>query len=135
LQLAFTRLWGLLAVLLLAFAGGCSGQATVELKGRVVRDGQPLKLGPQGVLEVILIPEQHDEQGEFSTIAPAVNYQDGSFENFEKIPAGRYRFAIQQLDPYPFNDKLKGAFSKEKSQIVRDVTGEHLEIDLARPEG
>ena len=51
------------------------------------------------------------------------------------VVAGKYRITISQLDPYPGVDKLKGAYSRQKSPIVRDLTGEPVEIDLAKPEG
>jgi hypothetical protein len=107
----------------------------VEAKGRVVKGGQPLKLGPQGSLQVVFYPQAREERGEFSTYPATVNYSDGTFAVEEKIPAGTYHISVQQLDPYPFVDKLQGAFFGEQSPIVREVTGEPIEVDLDKPTG
>jgi hypothetical protein len=114
---------------------GCSGETLVEAKGKVTYRGAPIKLGPRGVLEVSLIPEQHDERGEYTSFTAEVNYADGAFEVPGKVPPGKYRISVQQLDPYPMNDKLKGAFHMDRSPIVREVTGEPIEIDVSKPSG
>jgi hypothetical protein len=124
-----------LAIVCCIALAGCSSQSLVEAKGKVTYRGEPLKLGPQGVLEVSLIPEQRDERGEYTSFTAEVNYADGSFEVPGKVPPGKYKISVQQLDPYPMNDKLKGAFYMDKSQIVREITGEPITIDVSKPTG
>jgi hypothetical protein len=101
----------------------------------VTSGGQPLTVGPKGVLEVALIPEADREKGEYTPLVAQVNYQDGTFFVEGGAPAGKYRISVQQIEPYPMNDKLKGKFFMAKSPIVREVTGEPIEIDVSKPEG
>lgn len=126
---------GFLVVLLCGLVVGCSGKQMVEVKGRVTSGGQPIKLGPQGVLEVVLIPEADREKGEYTPFVAEVNYQDGTFHVEGGAPPGMYRISVQQMDPYPMNDKLMGKFYMTKSPIVREITGQVVEIDLTKPEG
>ena len=47
---------------------------------------------------------------------------------------GKYKIAVEHLDPTPQTDKLEGAFSESKTPIVRDIDGKKpIEIDLAHP--
>jgi hypothetical protein len=111
-------------------AAGCQPGST-KVTGKVVRDGQPIPVSPTGVIQVTLIPD----------VAPGTPYTpviarcepDGSFVLLEVKP-GKYKIAVEQLDPSPQTDKLGGAFGKEKTPIVRDIDGKKpIEIDLAKP--
>jgi hypothetical protein len=115
------------------FLPGCSGPTTVEAKGRVVSGGQPLELGPQGVLQVILVPAGMEQSVELTTFSAEVDKEQGTFEVIGGVPPGKYKFVIQALDPYPMADKLNGKFGMNNSPIVREITGEPIEIDLASP--
>ena len=116
-------------------AGCSSGPKMVEAKGRVVSGGQPLKFGPQGALQVILVPKGTEPSSvNFSSFTADVDKEQGTFDVFGGVPPGTYKFVIIALDPYPSNDVLKGKFSMEKSPIEREVTGQGpIEIDLANP--
>ena len=47
-----------------------------------------------------------------------------------------YRIAVYQYDPFPGKDLLNGQFSREKTPIVREVTGgEEINIDVGNPKG
>jgi len=51
-----------------------------------------------------------------------------------QIPVGKYKVAVQQMDPAPATDKLKGAFDSSRTKLVRDITDDAtLDIDLAKP--
>lgn len=57
----------------------------------------------------------------------------GHFE--AEVPAGDYRIAVQQLDPYPNVDKLKGQFDQNKTPIKQSIKGgDTLDIDLSQYE-
>ena len=111
---------------------GCNQSTTVTVTGTVLRDGQPIALGPTGVVQVTLIPD----------VGPGVEYTThvgradatGKFEIIE-VPKGKYRVAVEVLDPTPQDDKLAGAHSMENTKIKRDVDGKTpLTIDLAHPD-
>jgi hypothetical protein len=111
-------------------AVGCQPSAT-KITGKVVRDGKPIPLSPTGVIQVTLTPD----------VAPGTPFTpyiarcepDGSFM-VPEIKPGKYKIAVEQLDPDPQTDKLEGAFSKAKTPIVRDIDGKKpIEIDLAHP--
>jgi hypothetical protein len=118
-------------VVAVSLVGGCNRRKTVTVKGSVVRNGQPLAVGPTGYVQVTLRPD----------VAPGEQYtdnigrceKDGSFTILE-VPPGKFRVGIQQFDPTPQTDKLNWAYAPESSKIVRDIDGkEPLLIDLAKP--
>ena len=117
----------------LGVAQGCNnGPKTVTARGTVLRNGQPLPLGKTGVVQVTLIPDVGpDEQ-----YTPYVGRCDGTgkFEVLE-VPPGRYKVGIEQLDPTPQDDKLRGQFAYANAKYKREVDGKKpIEIDLAKPE-
>jgi hypothetical protein len=112
---------------------GCSGPERVEAKGRIVSGGQPLKFGPQGALQVVLVPKGKEQSIDLTTFTADVDKEQGTFSVFGGVPPGTYKIVIAAYDPYPSHDKLNGKFSMEKSPILREVTGEPLEIDIASP--
>jgi len=117
----------------LLFAEGCSGSRLVIVKGKITRDGQPIEVSQTGIIRVTLIPDVPAET-QFTTY-PTKAQPDGAF-SIEKVPVGRYKVAIEQLDPTPREDKLAGAFSVRNTQIVRDVDGKSaLAIDLSKAGG
>ena len=111
---------------------GCNQSTTVTVTGTVLREGQPIAMGPTGIVQVTLIPDV--EPGvEYTTYVGRAD-ATGKFEIIE-VPKGRYRVAVEVLDPTPMEDKLAGAHSMENTKIKRDVDGETpLTIDLAKPE-
>src|SRR5262245_58814185 len=104
----FVRLVACLAVVL-ALAG-CSG-GMVTVRGKVLKGGAPLTLSPTGVVQVTLIPidVKTSSSNRVGRAQP-----DGSFE-IEQVPSGKYRIAVEQLDPNPMTDKLEGVFSPGNS--------------------
>ena len=109
---------------------GCSGPKKVEAKGRIVSAGQPLKLGPQAVLNIQLVPKGMEQSIDLTAFSADIDREQSSFSVFGGVPPGTYKFVIQYLDPYPLTDKLKGKFSMDNSPIEKEVTGEPLEIDI-----
>jgi hypothetical protein len=121
-------------VTLCSLLSGC-GKGGVVVKGKLTDKGQPLTISDQGVFIVAFTA--NDEK---KTVYPAEVKKDGTFEvpGPEKngVPPGVYHIAIQQMDPYPKTDKLKGKFAPGKSTIVREVApGKELDIDISKPEG
>ncbi|MCS7306311.1 MAG: hypothetical protein NZ602_14535 [Thermoguttaceae bacterium] len=132
---------GLLGLgLVLGVLIGCGGKGqepAVRAKGRILMNGKPLAVSPQnrevgiGYVRVEFYRLGPDGKPQDPPEGMVVN-EDGSFELMGRgIPPGKYRIAVYQYDP---DDKLGGRFDKDRSPIVREVTGkEDLVIDLAKP--
>jgi hypothetical protein len=121
----------ILAGLLLTLTPGCSKSVpTFSIHGKITNAGKPVTTSSKGFVQVSFQPAA----GGTSTPFPAVvDSQQGTF-TVDQIPQGRYKVAVQQMDPAPVTDKLKGAFSAGKTPIVREVTEDgEVNIDLARP--
>jgi len=110
-------------VIALVTLAGCEG-ARIPAKGKVLANGNPLKLSDKGVLTVTFYAEDDKEAtNPFPTI---VDQKEGTFTVSGKeqrgLPPGKYRIAVTAVDPYPsgkdlFNDKYKG----KNTDIVKDV--------------
>jgi|SRR6516164_1255509 hypothetical protein len=119
----------LIIALLLALSG-CGGPKNVTVNGKVTRNGQPLPCSKTGKVWVCL-SEDKPVYNTYFADADA----EGAFA-IPNVPIGRYRVEIQHQDPTPQDDKLKGAYARNKTKIIRDVDGKNsLEIDLGKPEG
>ncbi len=125
--------------LVLGVVIGCSGKPTgpaVRAKGRILMNGKPLAVSPQnrqvgiGYVRVEFYRLGPDGKPQDPPEGMVVD-EDGHFELMDRIPPGKYRIAVYHYDP---DDKLGGRFDKDRSPIVREVTGkEDLVIDLAKP--
>ena len=101
------------------------------ITGKVTRSGRPVRVSKTGSVLVTLVPVVEPGQP-FSTYPGRAN-ADGSF-TIPDVPPGKYRAAIEVLDPTPQWDKLRGAFSQQRSRIIRDLDGTTpLNLDLAHP--
>ncbi len=113
-----------IAILLLT---GCEHSDPV-IKGKVTNDGQALQVSDQGDIQIEFIQEEAGSltgQAFMASLEP-----DGSYEL--TVPPGDYRVAVQQLDPYPNVDKLKGKFDQQKTPIKKKLQGdETLDIELS----
>jgi len=122
-----------LAFALVLSSGGCSPKK-VKVTGTVLKNGKPLEVSKAGV-EVILIPEAVEKAQ--ATNFPTRLEADGTFAVAD-VPPGKYKIAVQQLDnpTDQRSDRLKGAFSPEKTAIRRDIDGKTpLTIDVDKPGG
>jgi hypothetical protein len=124
----------LVAVALMDFVSiGCKREQTVTVTGSVVRNGQPIPLGPTGVLEVKLRPDVGEDEPYTDSLGRCE--KDGSF-SIPNVRPGRYKVGVEQFDPTPQMDKLNGAFRADTGKIVREIDGKApLTIDLAKPSG
>lgn len=137
------RLSHVLGILCLAIVpllygcGGSGGPKEFKMKGKVHRNGTPLQLTSK-------VPGGSQiEVGFFATGAdgpkdPRFVLADPSTGTFtmegKGVTAGKYKVSVHQYDPRP-EDKLKNAFSKEKTPIVIDVAADgEIDIDLSKYE-
>jgi hypothetical protein len=119
--------------LLCSLLVGC-GKGVV-VKGKVTDNGQPLTVSDKGVLTIAFHADDTTK-----AVYPADVKKDGTFEvpgpEKKGVPPGKYHIVIQQMDPYPKTDKLKGKFAPGKTAIVREVApGKEIDIDVSKPEG
>ena len=113
---------------------GCGGVAMVKPKGKVVQNGQNLTVGEKtGMIQVTLFAESDTEMAN----AQATNTKsDGTFEVVGRegkgVAKGKYKVAVQVLDPYPKTDKLKGKYDRDKTTLTVDVSDAELIVDVGK---
>jgi hypothetical protein len=111
---------------------GCA-RKKVTVSGKVVRSGQPIAVSKTGIVRVTLVPIV--DAGSHFTTYPSKTKPDGSFE-ISNVPRGKYRIAVEVLDPTPRHDALGGVFSPRSSKIERDIDGKApLQVDITQPTG
>jgi hypothetical protein len=121
---------GLLSLCLVA--NGCGPPPNVTVVGTVLRDGKPIPLSKNGIIEITLKPDVPPDK-EFTTKMGRCD-PSGKFEVLD-VPPGPYIVGIRQLDPDPMTDKLGDKLSYNNSKIKREVDGKTpVVIDLAKPE-
>lgn len=123
-------LW-LLGVVLTLSLTGCAPKL-VTVTGTVLNNSQPIQVSQTGSVLVTLVPDV--PEGSPYTTYPGRLDATGKFEILE-VPPGKYKVAVEQNDPLPGDDKLKGKFSAKNTTIRREVVDEKtpLTIDLANP--
>jgi hypothetical protein len=122
----------LLGVVFALALTGCKPKL-LTVNGTVLNDGQPLPVGPTGSILVTLVPDVAPG-AEYTTYPGYPDNATGKF-TLTEIPPGKYKVAVEQNDPLPGTDKLKGKYSPKNTTIVREVVDEKtpLTIDLAKP--
>jgi hypothetical protein len=123
-------LW-LLGIVLTLSLTGCAPKL-VTVTGTVLNNSQPIQVSQTGSVLVTLVPDV--PEGSPYTTYPGRLDATGKFEILE-VPPGKYKVAVEQNDPLPGDDKLKGKFSAKNTTIRREVIDEKtpLTIDLANP--
>ncbi|WP_425614421.1 hypothetical protein NA78x_004288 [Anatilimnocola sp. NA78] len=113
---------------------GCGGVKNVTVTGQVLRNKQPIALSPTGAIQVTLIPDV-PAGTPYTTFPARPDPSTGKFE-VSDVPPGNYKIAVELFDPNPtVGDKLRGAFSADKTPFKRQVDGKApVDIDLAKPE-
>jgi hypothetical protein len=120
-----------LALLALFFTAGCKRELNVTVTGRVLKNGQPLALGPTGNVQITLVPDLPPDEHYTSRIGECD--KDGNF-TITNVKPGRYKIGVEQFDPNPQTDKLNGAFTAAGGKIIREVDGkEPVVIELTKP--
>jgi hypothetical protein len=124
-------------VIFVAGCGGPVGPVTVSCEGTLLKDGQPLQVDKREIgvgqvtLEFIPVGDTGPAPQTYGAQADAA----GKFSLPGGVPPGKYKVAVRQWDPYPDNDKLQGAFSKEKTPLIREIDGKSpIQIELSKPE-
>lgn len=112
---------------------GC-GTKKAGISGTVTRGGEKLTWPDGGYLVVVFIPEDRDRD---PNVYPATRTDlEASTYEIEGIPPGRYKVALQQMDP-KHNDALGRAYNPSATTLEREVTsdGGTIDIDVPGPAG
>jgi hypothetical protein len=94
---------------------------TYRITGTITRDGKPLVWKTdKHELRVWFVPLDRVRHQQFYKCT--CDAETGKYIH-EGIPAGKYRVAIQQIDPYPKNDLLNYVYSFKDSPLTYTVQG------------
>jgi len=126
------RLLALVVVVSAALCcAGCKRETNVTVTGRVLKNGQPLAIGPTGNVQITLVPDLPPDEHYTSRIGECD--KEGNF-TITNVKPGRYKIGVEQFDPNPQMDKLNGAFTAAGGKITRDLDGKApVVIELTKP--
>jgi hypothetical protein len=111
---------------------GCAGRApNVKLTGQLLTNEQPVKVGTRAMSQMVFYSYPDVKENASYSAFPAVLQADGSFE-VNQIPTGKYLVSLEIFDMTAGGEVFRGAYKKDNSPIIVDVTAEPLQIDLAR---
>jgi hypothetical protein len=125
-------LFGLVLAVSLTAAGCGSGKWNI--KGVVLKDGAPLKIGQEDVVRVVLVPLPEDGSKPQDYYVAQFNPDNSTFvvkgKDGQGMPAGKYRVAVEQLQAR--KDLLKGAFGYDNSPLVCTVqsSSDQITVDV-----
>lgn len=108
-----SRIWFFLFVIL--FAVGCGGEKVVKVEGKFTQGGNPIELKKSAVIQIIFYPDSADVKN--VTSYPADFDRESFTYKIPAIPVGKYKVSVVLLDPYPNNDKFKGAYASKKTPL------------------
>ena len=125
---------------------GCGQQyerpGTVKVSGTVTDGGTPLHVEGRDVkigwvtISFSQIPPEDQVDRQLVVSAAAQVDAEGNFELIDGIEPGEYLITIQQWDPYPQRDRLKGKFDEKNSKVIRNITEDTvMDIDVSQSEG
>jgi hypothetical protein len=123
-------------LILLALVAGCGGDL-VKAKGKLLKGGEPVKLGEKEAVRIVFVPVDKVEGKEQNMYPAEFNPEDGTFKVVGStgtgLPPGKYRVAVELTRNR--KDVLNGAFAPGNSPIVREVknSSDVLVIDLDKP--
>jgi hypothetical protein len=126
----FTQLLAVLAIALVL--AGCSRSGKLNTKGVILKDGEPLKVGAEDVVRVILVPMPEDGSHPNQLFAAEFNRDNSTFvvkgPDGRGMPPGKYRVAVEVLQAR--KDVFKGAFSSENSPLFCTIQSSSDEITV-----
>lgn len=127
----------------LCVMAGCSGEKRnpdlVYVEGHVTSAGEPLQVEGYdvgiGAVRVAMHRIKNGKASKNPTDETAAN-PEGNFKFRQGFKPGEYLVVIEQWDPHPSLDRLKGKFNASRSPIVRTINHDQnfLEIDVAKEE-
>ena len=125
------RIWFFLFATLLI--SGCGGIKVVKVEGKFSQGGMQIELKKSAVIQIIFYPDSTDEKN--VTSYPADFDRESFTYKIAAVPVGKYKVSVVLLDPYPNNDKLKGAYSSKKTPLscnLQDNTVFDIDIPISK---
>lgn len=121
------RIWFFLFATLLV--SGCGGSKVVKVEGKLSQGGMPIELKKSAVIQIVFYPDSADEKN--VTSFPADFDRESFTYKIAAVPVGKYKVSVVLLDPYPNNDKLKGAYSSKRTPLSCNLQGNTVfDIDI-----
>jgi hypothetical protein len=117
-----------------SIAGCGKSDGKLNVTGKVVRGGAPLKVPEEEYVRVTFFPVTTDGGPPKNTYAASFNRADGTFRALggdgHGIPPGKYRLAVEHVKKG--GDALKGAYDGDRSPLVFEIdrSTKPLVIDL-----
>jgi hypothetical protein len=109
---------------------GCGGDARLNAKGRVLRDGQPFTVPADDHVRVTFYQLTPEGTTGKNSYAAAFNNADGTFTavgpDGRGIPPGKYRVCVEHL--HKRNDMFRGAYNTDTTPFVFDIGGKAKEL-------
>jgi hypothetical protein len=119
-------------IVLAVVLAGCATDGKLNTKGVVLKDGAPLKIGPDDSLRVILVPIPEDGGRPMTLYAGEFNADNSTFivkgPDGHGMPPGKYRVAVEHMRAR--KDLFNGAFSTEKSPFIVTIQNSTDEITV-----
>jgi hypothetical protein len=115
---------------------GCTGSGKMNTKGVILKDGGPLKVGPEDVVRVVLVPMPEDGSNPHTLFAAEFNPDKSTFivkgPDGRGMPPGKYRVAVELLQGR--KDVFKGAFSSENSPLICTIqsSSDEIKVDVGK---
>ena len=112
---------------------GCGGIKVVKVEGKFSQGGMQIELKKSAVIQIIFYPDSTDEKN--VTSYPADFDRESFTYKIAAVPVGKYKVSVVLLDPYPNNDKLKGAYSSKKTPLscnLQDNTVFDIDIPISK---
>jgi hypothetical protein len=104
------------------------GVKGVQLRGRIVLEGQPLPLDRPdvglGVVDLILVHESQNQPVDYASAR-----EDGKFEflgDGQGVPPGSYRLAVRHYKTGPGKDELAGKLNVANTSISVNVPQDRM---------
>ena len=101
----------------------------MKVEGKLSQGGMPIELKKSAVIQITFYPDSADEKN--VTSFPADFDRESFTYKIAAVPVGKYKVSVVLLDPYPNNDKLKGAYSSKKTPLSCNLQGNTVfDIDI-----
>jgi len=125
---------GFALVLLLVI--GC-GPSKVTATGKVTQGGTQMKLSDKGMFVIQFISEDKDKGGQTYS---ASTKTDGTFtvsgQDNKGIPTGKYKVAVEAMDPYGpggGQDKLGGKYKAGTTTLTTEIVkGKEIVLEVGK---
>src|SRR5262249_33992051 len=104
-----------------------------KVTGQLLKNGKPLQIANDVMKDIIFYPQDAGKDGKSSNPIHGGVMADGSFEAND-LPPGKYLITLKLEGGN--GDICHGLFTKEKSRIIRVVSGDvPITIEITKADG